>query len=277
MITPMFRNLSFLLMVLSAGGVCAQNKEDASSWVSTKINLVAFGEDIPGLVLSSSNKKKTTTALAFTYSKPLTYHGPSIVEISQTISDSGGLAPPPKGLEVLKKQGKQTPLPPESVKKSGKYLKAILKRRESSPDVVALAEIPRNAKFVTILLARGENGTYQTHVINDDPSQLPPGKLVIHNYINVPLALRFNSTPPITVIKPHQSTTVTPKNGIVIYELAYPYHGKWKTQENNMISIKPTEQVRMILLQNSSSFFTSSDGSRTGKLQLAILRRNSKK
>jgi len=37
--------------------------------------------------------------------------------------------------------------------------------------------------------------------------------------------------------------------------------------------VKPTEQVQMIILHNNTSFFTSSDGSRAGHLQIAILRR----
>ena len=51
--------------------------------VSTKIDLVAWGADIPCLALGSPEKQPFVTALGFRYSEPVPYAGPLAVEIFQ--------------------------------------------------------------------------------------------------------------------------------------------------------------------------------------------------
>ena len=45
-------------------------------------------------------------------------------------------------------------------------------------------------------------------------------------------------------------------------------------QENNLFPVRENEQVHFIVTRSNASFFTSSDGSRAGFLQTAILRRS---
>lgn len=45
-------------------------------------------------------------------------------------------------------------------------------------------------------------------------------------------------------------------------------------QENNIIPVRPAEQAQMLILKSENSYFTSSDGSRGGFLQIVTLRRN---
>lgn len=252
----------------------AQNNQGQSSHVRVRVDLVAFGETISGLVLSSSSNKKPVTALAFRYSETLVYKGPRIVEISQS---GGRKVAEPVDLEkhpdasVLPPEPKAKN-PPEGAPQPGKYIKEILKRREKNPDLVALAVIPAGARHVTILLAPSEQETYRAYVINDDPTKLPFGKVRIHNYCKHPIAMRFNNSQP-DIIRPFKTRKVTPRNKQVIYQLAYPRRKKWKIQENNLVAVQPDEQVQMIVLRSQSSFFTSSDGSRGGVLQVATLRR----
>jgi hypothetical protein len=45
-------------------------------------------------------------------------------------------------------------------------------------------------------------------------------------------------------------------------------------QENNLLKVMPDEQAQMIILKSDDSYFKSSDGSRTGFLQVVTLRRS---
>ena len=95
----------------------------AQDGVSMKLDLVSWGDDIPGLTLKSAGKGTPVTAKAFTYTKPVSYSGPALLEIHQEAAAN------PKAAQA----GAQNPAPiaPE--------LQAL---REKDPTIVALAKLP---------------------------------------------------------------------------------------------------------------------------------------
>jgi hypothetical protein len=227
----------------------------AAAQVSLKVDLVAWGEDIAGLTLKSAGKGQPVTALAFRYSKPITYSGPEVLEIHQDPATAAKAAGDPKNA---------APVPAE-----------LAARRAKEPTLVALAKLPAGSRRVTILIAPASAGTYQTQVIDDDPTKLPPGRLRILNYSPVKIAVRCNGKGA-KEMKTRDEFLVSPQDGQVIYELAYDDAGSWTIQENNLLAISPTEQVQFIVLKSDADFFASSDGSRSGFLQSVVLRRDAK-
>jgi len=225
----------------------------ASAQVSLKADLVSWGEDIPGLTLKSAGKGEPVTALAFRYSKPVSYSGPEVMEIHQ---DPAAAAKATEGSQNT------AAIPPE-----------LLERRKKEPTLVALAKLPAGSRRVTVLIAPLSAGTYQTYVIDDDPAKLPMGQLRILNYSPVKIAMRCNGKAA-KEMKTKETMVVPPqKDGQVIYELAYDNKGKWKMQENNLLAVHEKEQVQLIVLKSDAGFFTNSDGGRSGFLQKVILRR----
>ena len=244
----------FLLVVPIVVGLCPATAAAAPSTadqVSMKIDLVAWGESIPGLSLKAGRGGEPVTALAFRYSKPLAYTGPCVLEISQV----SGTAPQAAADATAQ-------IPAE-----------LLARRKDNPNLVALAHLPGGSKHVTVLLAPAVGGTFLAHVLDDDPTKLPFGRLRIHNLSPDFIALRCNNTTT-SKLKPKEAVVVEPKNQEVIYELAYQKEGEWVEQENNLASVKEDEQVQLVVLKSEASFFTSNDGSRSGYLQTVILRRS---
>ncbi len=228
----------------------------AQDTVSLKLDVVAWGNDITGLSLGSGGgANKQITALAFRYSKPVSYSGAQVMEIHQ----AGGTA-----ANAAEGAQNNAPMSPE--------LKAA---RDKDPTVVAIAKLPGNSRRATVLIAPAQGGTYQTFVIDDDPSKLPLGKLRVHNYSPFTIAVRCNGKEGMQM-KLKDSFLAEPKDGQIVYELMYQKDGKWKNQENNLISVGKDEQVQFIVLQSDSDFFTSSDGSKSGFLQCVTLRRNAK-
>jgi hypothetical protein len=225
----------------------------ASAQVSLKADLVSWGEDIPGLTLKSAGKGEPVTALAFRYSTPVRYSGPEVMEIHQD---------PATAAKATEASQNTAPIPPE-----------LLERRKKEPTLVALAKLPAGSRRVTVLIAPASSGTYQTYVIDDDPTKLPLGELRILNYSPVKIAMRCNGKA-VKEMKTKDSFVVPPQqDGQVVYELAYDNKGKWKMQENNLLSVNPKEQVQLIVLKSDADFFTNSDGGRSGFLQKVVLRR----
>lgn len=220
--------------------------------VAMRIDLVAWGESIPGLTLKDRSGTPTT-ALSFRYSKSIPYNGPATMEIHQ---DPANRPTPAQGTpEALAE------LPPQ-----------LVARRKEKPTLAALVPLPSGSRHATILLAPAASGTFQAHVIDDDPSRLPPGKLRVHNLSAHEIALRFNEETA-TRLKPKQSAIVSPKDGQIVYELAFELDGEWITQENNLISIADNEQAQFVVLQSNASFFAGKGGSKSGFLQSVVLRR----
>jgi hypothetical protein len=253
----------FLTVVSIAAALWAGLPAAAQSdgGVAMKIDLVAWGESIPGLTLKSAKGKDPVTALAFRYSKPVSYSGPAVLEIYK--GSAPDAAPAPAG----------TPAPAATNPAAIKNLAAELaERRKKEPNLVSLALLPPASKHVTVLLAPADAGTYQAYVIDDDPSKLPYGRMRIHNLSPLPIAMKCNNKAA-SILKTKGSVVATPVNKEVIYELAYQKDGEWITQENNIASVRDTEQAQLVVLKSDAEFFTSQDGSRAGFLQTVILRR----
>jgi hypothetical protein len=244
-----FRVFAAALILLAAPAVRAQDA------VSMKIDVVSWGSDINGLSFKAAGKGEPITALAFRYSKPVSYSGPAILEIHQEAAAASSATADSKNT---------APLPPE-----------LAKRRETDPTVVALAKLPVGSKRATVLIAPAQAGTYQTFVIDDDPTKLPFGKLRVHNYSPIKIAVRCNGKESMEM-KTRDSFLAEPQEGQVTYELSYDKQGKWKLQENNIVTVGKDEQVQFIVLKSDADFFTSSDGSRGGFLQSVVLRRPAK-
>jgi len=238
-----------VVLIVSAASAIAQDS------VAMKLDVVAWGADIPGLTFKAGGKGEPITALAFRYSKPVNYSGAALLQIHQD---------PAAAAEATEGSQNTAPIPAE-----------LAKLRATDPTVVALAKLPAGSRRATVLIAPAQAGTYQTFVIDDDPSKLPYGKLRVHNYSPFKIAVRCNGKEGMEM-KTKDSFLAEPKDGKVIYELAYDKQGAWKRQENNLIPVGEEEQVQFIVLKSDADFFTSSDGSRGGFLQTVVLRRPAK-
>jgi hypothetical protein len=240
----------------------ASTNAQSDAQVSMKVDLVAWGETIDGLTLKSAKGKDPVTALAFTYSKPVSYSGPAILEIFK--GSVGNAAPAPEG------EAAPAAASPAAIKDIAAELAL---RRKKEPNLVSLAILPPASKHVTVLLAPAAGGTFQAYVIDDDPSKLPYGQMRIHNLSPLPVAMRCNNKAA-NILKTKGSVVIKPENKEVIYELAYQKDGEWVTQENNIASVRENEQAQLVVLKSDADFFTSQDGSRGGYLQTVVLRRS---
>ncbi len=246
--------------------------------VAMKIDLVAWGDTITGLSLKSGEKQAAVSALSFRYSDPVSYSGPVILEIRKVGSGSRSseqeISEEDKQYEMKPltasdaNSDNQTPAKP----KQGIALE-LENRRKKDPSIVALAALPKSGcRRATVLLAPADGGTFTTYVIDDDPSKLPMGQLRIHNLSPFPIAMRCNGKHG-TELKTSETLLVPAQNEQLIYELAYKLGDMWKTQENNIMRLRSTEQVQMMILKSDNSFFQSTDGSTGGFLQIVTLRR----
>ncbi len=252
---PVFQSLLVPLALLLPAAL-ASGQAAAPAQVAMKLDMVSWGNHIEGLRIKSRGNDLPFTAHSFEYSTPVDYAGPAIMEIY----GSGGAGAAPAEAA------------PGEAPPAGNLLAELAKRRKEKPDLVALALLPAGSKHATVLLAAMPGGIYQTYVIDDDPAKLPPGRLRIHNQTPIPIAVRCNRTTT-AELKLGQSTVVKPVDRSVIYELAYERNGKWKMQENNIVTVEDADQVQLIVLKSDADFFTSGDGSRGGFLQTVILRR----
>ena len=179
-------------------------------------------------------------------------------------------------MEIYQDPGEAAPAAvpsPEEVAKFPPALKELLERRKKTPNLVALAALPTGSKRATVLMLPAPGGTYLTHVMDDDPSKLPIGQLRVHNLSPYPLAIRFNGKEAYKLAI-HGSCVVAPVNQEIVYELTYQLDDEWKTLENNLLAVADNEQSQMVVLKSDSDYFSSSNGSRTGFLQLVTLRRS---
>lgn len=245
---------SKLLSCLTAASALFLVSASAQDQVSMRLDIVAWGPKVDGLSLKAGGD--AITAEPFIYTKPVNYSGPSIVQFHRSSSATSSTAGTAQST---------APIAPE-----------LAKLREKDPTIVALARLPANSRRATVLIAPAASGTYQTVVIDDDPSKLPFGKLRIHNYSPIKIAMRCNGKEQKELKTKDSFLVDTNNNGSVIYELAYDNKGTWQMQENNLIPVPKDEQVQLIVLKSDASFFTSSDGSKSGFLQTVLLRRPSK-
>jgi hypothetical protein len=263
------RVVAILALALVPASLTAQDDPE----VSVVLDLVAWGDAIGGLSLGSSTGGDEVIARAFNYSEPVRYRGPRVLEIHQTGNDRVENVPVtptpedeehqsiPLAIEDREGDDAKPPMPP-----------ALAERREEEPTLAALVPLPANARRVTILLARAAQGTYQAYVINDDPSQLPPGKLRVHNLAPIPIAMKFDGEPR-RRMNPRDAAVVDAPGGQAIYQLAYLEGEAWEIQETNIIPVRPDEQTQLIVLKSRNRFFLSADGASGGFLQTVALRR----
>jgi hypothetical protein len=245
--------------------------------VSMRIDLVAWGDEISGLTLGKPGKTNTLTALPFRYSEPVAYSGPVLMEIHKSGDGGASATKPAPTAEDLEHQSIPIPMPerpagePEAGPKSAIAIE-LEKRRKEKPDLVSLAKLPANCRRATVLLAPAPDNTFQSYVIDDDPTKLPAGQLRIHNLSPHTIALRFSDAPA-KELKTRASMLVPAASGQVIFELAYQVGDEWKFQESNIIPVRANEQTQMIVLRSENQFFLSSDGGSGGYLQIVTLRR----
>lgn len=243
--------------------------------VSMMIDVVAWGDDIGGLSFKSEKKKGgDITARAFRYSEPIRYTGPSVLEIHK--SGDGGLEPPPP-MSAEDKEHELIPLPAVEIEKAGSAAaipvpERLALLRKKNPTLVSLIELPHNARRVTILLAPAAEGTFSGYVIEDDPANLPLGKLRVHNLSPLDIAMHFG-TGKQQVMAPRQNVLVNAPEGYATYKLTYKEGDEWKVQENNIIPVPQDEQSQLIVLRSKNQFFLSADGTPGGFLQIVNLRR----
>lgn len=221
-----------------------------------RVDLVAWGDPVSGLTVGGGGGQPVT-AQAFRYSKAVGYSGPAVMEIHQ----ASGEATAPPAIDAAEAE------------KLPAAIKQVLQRRKNTPTLVALAALPSGSKRATVLLMAAPGGTYLTYVLDDDPSKLPVGRMRVQNLSPHPLMIRFNEKEKQQVAL-HGSCTVAPINQELTYEMAYQEEDEWKMLENNMVSVANDEQTQMIVLKSDSEYFSSSNGSRSGYLQIVLLRRS---
>lgn len=243
-----------------------------------KIDLVAWGDTITGLSLKSGDKQSVVSAISFRYSEPVAYTGPVILEIHK--SGSGGNTSDAKTSDEDKDHEMKpllaadaNPNPDAPAKPNQGIALELEKRRKLTPTLVALAALPASGcRRATVLLAPADGGTFTSYVIDDDPSKLPMGQLRIHNLSPLDIAVRCNGKQA-EELKTTETCLVAAQDEQLIYELAYKLGDKWKMQENNIIPLRPTDQVQMMVLKSDNAYFQSTDGSSGGFLQVVTLRR----
>jgi hypothetical protein len=255
---------------VSASQVAAQSNE-----VSLKLDFVAWGNEIGGLTLKSGEKSGNITAMAFSYSKPVSYTGPAVLEIFK--NGDGNVKPRPQPSEEdLKHQLKPLEVEPAAAGKDAPEKQGLAleleKRRKKAPNLVALAALPSGCRRATVLLAPVGDGTFLAYVIDDDPSKLPVGQLRVHNLSPYSIAMRFDKGQT-KELKTRASMISPVKNEQVAYDLAYKDGTEWKFQERNYLQVYATDQTQMVILQSDNSYFRSSDGTSGGFLQMVTLRR----
>lgn len=271
------RRAPVLLLALAMGFAPAALPGQAEDRISMRIDVVAWGDDIGGLSFKAGKEEGQITARAFSYSDPVNYTGPRLLQIHQ--SGSGNVEKEAGTGTPEDKEHESIPLPLEETQGDSSGQDAIpgdlAKRRIEEPTLVALVPLPAGARRVTVLLAPSAGGTYRGYVINDDPSRLPPGKLRVHNLSPHPVAMQFQGGQR-EELKPRGTCRVDVRNGHTVYQLAYKTEDKWVVQENNIIPVRPDEQTQMIVLKSTNQFFLSADGASGGYLQMVTLRRQMK-
>lgn len=224
--------------------------------VAMRLDIIGWGDEISGLALRGSGGA-TFTAHAFRYGKAQSYSGPAVLEIYQSAAEAPATAA----------------ATPEELAKLPTVIKQVLERRKNSPGLVALVPLPTGSKRATVLMMPAPGGTYVTYVMDDDPSKLPVGRMRVHNLSPHPLAIRVGGRDN-QQIPLHGTCTVAPLNQEIVYELAYQKDEEWKILENNLVPVADDEQTQMIVLKSDSEYLVSSNGSRSGYLQIVLLRRS---
>lgn len=274
------KTLSLALFLFGAATLQSQDTK-----VSMRIDFVSWGEDLSGLEVRTGKRGEPVKALAFRYSEPIEYSGPQILALALGEGSDEAAREMAEAYEERRRSDKaegldvpDAPFVPVAAPEAadGEIPKALAAAREKDPALAALVKLPAASRRVTILLAPGPDRSLVPHIFDDDPSRQPPGTVRVHNLSPHPVSLLTGSGKA-TELSPGKGFLGQAPGGTFAYELAYQAEGVWKTQENNLISVRPTEQMHMVILRSEASFFSSSDGSRGGFMQVAFLRRSLEK
>lgn len=261
---------AFLGLVASAP-LAAQDQPE----VDLRIDFVAWGNAISGLSLDPKREDGKITARAFQYSEPVRYRGPRVLKLHQSGSGEGVDEAIPMTEED--REHESIPLPRDEIEQGQARVspvpKALAALREEEPTLVSLVALPLGARRVTVLLAPAAEGTFEGYVINDDPTQLPAGRLRVHNLSPHPIMMTFNGKRA-KPMGPGDKTLINAPGGHVVYQLAYQTKEEWTVQENNILPVHPDEQTQLIVLRSNNQFFQSSDGASGGYLQMVTLTRS---
>ena len=271
--------IRLLCLVSLAAAPLLRAQDQAKESVKVRVDLVAWGDEIRSLSFDPTVTAGKLTALPFTYSEPVTYTGPLLMEIYQGEDNRRKEAP-----SALGPDGKRIPLP-EPAKQTTKLpaddpaqpktglLAELEKRRLKTPKLAALAPLPPGCARVTVLLAPLGKGMFQAYVIDDDPAKLPAGKVRVHNLSPHQISVRCGGAKEAKILKPRDAFIADAPDGYFVYELAYQKDGAWEYQENNVVPVRPGTQTQFVVLQSDNGHFLSHDGSKSGFLQLVVLRR----
>lgn len=246
--------------------------QDQAKEVNMMIDVVAWGQDIQGLSLGKpSTEDGVIHAHSFCYGKPVKYQGSRLLAIyqSEVAKEQAG--------DISEEEEKTLarPLIPIETKANpieGGIPKLLAERRKLEPNLVALVELPADSRQITLLLAPGAKGTFFGHVMDDDPTRFPAGRLRVHNLSSYELSLQIGEDENKN-LKPQEVFAVETNGKFVTYRLAYFFEDKWKMQASNVLPLHPNEQCQMVILRSNNEVFLSSDGSRSGFMQMVILRR----
>lgn len=271
--------LTLALLLVCGAFLKAQDPDGPQ--VAMRIDFVSWGEDLAGLEVRSGKSGDRVSALAFRYSEPFEYSGPRILALALGDGSDEATKAMAEAYEARRRSDKaegldvpDAPFVPRAAAevKGGNISKALALAREKDPALAALVKLPAVSRHVTILLAPGPDRSLIPHIFNDDPARLPAGKVRVHNLSRHPIMLRTAVGKRIELL-PGKGALAPAPGETFAYELAYQTDGVWKTQENNLVTVRRNEQVHMVILRSEASFFSSSDGSRGGFMQTALLRR----
>jgi hypothetical protein len=273
------KTLSLALLLFGVLTLQAQETQ-----VAMRIDFVSWGEDLSGLEVRTGKRTEPVKALAFRYSEAFEYSGPQILALALGEGSDDTAREMAEAYEARRRsdkaEGLEVPdepfVPAEAAKPlEGEIPKALALAREKDPALAVLVKLPAASRRVTILLAPGPDRSLVPHIFNDDPARHPLGKIHVHNLSPYPVSLRTASGKN-TELAPGKGFLAPAPGETFAYELAYQDGGVWNIQENNLITVRPTEQMHMVILRSEASFFSSSDGSRGGFMQTAFLRRTAK-
>lgn len=263
------------LLHLANPSVCARGENEQPPEVSMRIDVVAWGNAIPGLSLGEpATSENQIQAHAFRYGQPVRYQGPQLLAIYQSVERSAN--PSTRAQSPEEESNLAKPLLPDDVNRqepTGHRIPDLLaQRRIEEPTLVALVNLPLDSNRLTLLLVRGPAGTFRAYVIEDDPSKLPIGQLRVYNLSSHEIAMQFHDDETIQLAS-LESTLVQPLDKFITYRLAYLHEDSWRIQENNVLPIRADQQTQMIILKSDHPYFLSGDGGRSGFMQVVVLRR----
>lgn len=249
-----------------------------------RIDFVSWGEDLPGLEVRGSKRGEPVKALAFRYSEPFEYSGSQILELALGEGSDDAAREMAEIYEARRRSDKaegldvpDAPFVPRAAAEAaeaadGEIPKSLAIAREKDPSLAALVKLPATSRRVTILLAPGPGRSLIPHIFDDDPARHPLGMVRVHNLSPLSVSLRTADGKARELV-PGKGFLAPAPGETFAYELAYKSDGAWKPQENNLVNVRANEQMHMVILRSDASFFSSSDGSSSGFMQTAFLRR----